>query len=341
MNIKEIAKQAGVSVATVSRVLNHPDHVAEETKEKIAAIMKDTGYTPNWFAQSLNFHKTGTIGLLIPNILDPGFMEIAKGIEDVAHQKNYTMLLCNGEEDLKKERKYIETLIKRQVDGIVIISPLLENRDIEGIQKQGIPLVQIGENRGNYRIPKVRIDCKTATYKAVRHMMENGRTRLSIIYGITPEQENKRKLEGYKKAMQEGSFDIDQEYIREAENSIEGGYIAARKLLNLKQPPDAIFATSDILAFGVIEALKDNAIKIPEQIALVGFDNIRMANLIEPRLTTVAKPMHKMGLVGARLLFDIIENPDGEDYNNKEILLQSKLKIRKSCGHTERIDEIF
>ena len=182
MNIKEIARKAGVSVATVSRVLNHPDSVAPKTKERILNVIEESEYTPNWFARGLNFNKTDTIGLLIPNILNPGYMEIAKGVEDVAHQKDYTTLLCNVENVVDKERKYVESLLRRRVDGIVLVSSLLENEDIVAIRKQEIPVVLIGENKDISGVPIVRIDCKNAAYKAVRHLIEIGYKDISIIY---------------------------------------------------------------------------------------------------------------------------------------------------------------
>lgn len=341
MNIKEVAKKAGVSVATVSRVLNHPESVAPDTKQRILDVIQELEYTPNWFARGLNFNKTDTIGLLIPNILNPSYMEIAKGVEDVSHQKNYNTLLCNGENAIEKERKYVDILVKRRVDGIVLVSSLLESDDIENITKQGIPVVLIGENRGDIKgIPIVRIDCEGAAYKAVRHLIDIGYKDIAIIYGSTPEKENKRKVDGYRQALAEEGITEREGYLQEAPNTIEGGYIAGKRLNDLKQRPRAIFTSSDLLAFGAIDAMKDHGVKVPEEVAFVGFDNIRMSNLIEPKLTTVEKPMHKMGVVGARLLFDIIDTK-GEDITNREILLQSKLKIRKSCGHKERIGEIF
>ncbi len=268
-------------------------------------------------------------------------METAKGVEDVAHQKDYTTLLCNAENAVEKERKYIDSLIKRRVDGIVLVSSLLENEDVEGIRKQGIPVVLIGENKGDVKeVPIVRIDCEGAAYKAVRHLVDIGYKEIAVIYGTTPEKENERKIEGYRQALAEEGITERKEYIQEAANTIEGGYIAAKRLIDLKNRPRAIFTSSDLLAFGAMDAMKDHGIKIPEEVAFVGFDNIRMSNLIEPKLTTVEKPMHKMGVVGARLLFDIIDAKEGEN-SNREILLQSKLKIRKSCGHRERIGEIF
>ncbi len=343
MNIKEIAKRAGVSVATVSRVLNHPESVAPDTKNRILAVMEESEYTPNWFARGLNFNKTDTIGLLLPNILNPSYMETAKGVEDVAHQKDYTTLLCNAENAVEKERKYIDSLMKRRVDGIVLVSSLLENEDIEGIKKQGIPLVLIGENKGDIRdVPIVRIDCEGAAYKAIRHLIDIGYRDIAVIYGTTPERENLRKIEGYRQALAEEGITERREFIQEAENTIEGGYLAAKRLIDLRQRPRAIFTSSDLLAFGAMDAMKDYGIKIPDQVAVVGFDNIRMSNLIDPKLSTIEKPMHKMGVVGARLLFDIIDSKEDEHADfNREILLQSKLKIRKSCGHRERIGEIF
>jgi len=341
MNIRHIAEKAGVSVATVSRVLNHPEHVAPATKAKIESIIAETEYIPNWFARGLNFNKTATIGLVIPNILNPENMEIIKGAEDVAHQKDYTSLLCNVENDINKERKYIDNLIKRRVDGILLISSLLSEKDITAILDQGIPVVHVGEVLWNKSVSIVSIDTKEAAYKATRHLLETGATQIGILHGTTPAVENNRKIKGYEKALKEEKILLKKEYEIEVENTIEGGYLGARKFMNLSNPPKAIFVTSDLLAFGVMDAMKDNNIAIPNQVALVGFGNIRMSNLVEPKLTTVEKPLHKMGVVGARLLFDLIEKKSDQPEHVKNILLQSKLKIRKSCGHKERIGEMF
>lgn len=343
MNIKEIAKKAGVSVATVSRVMNHPDHVAPSTKDKIEAVMKEYGYTPNWFARGLNFNRTNTIGLLIPNILNPGYMEIVKGAEDVAHQKGYMTLLCNVENDLNKEKKYIDALINRKIDGILLISPMLDGQGVMEIVEQGVPVVIIGENKEMPdTIPMVRIDCENAAYKAVKHMLDIGYQDIAIVYGATPEQENLRKLQGYQQALQEYGIEEKESYILDVANNIHGGYIAGKKMIDLEPRPRAIFTSSDLIAIGAMDAMKDFGIKVPEEIAVIGFDNIEIANLIEPKLTTIAKPLHKMGVIGARLLFDIMESSEEEkELLTKEILLQSKLKIRKSCGHKERIGEMF
>ncbi len=341
MNIREIARQAGVSVATVSRVLNHPETVAPKTRERILALMAQTEYKPNWFARGLNFNKTDTIALLIPNIMNPAYVEIAEGVESVANQKGYTVLLCITEGEVSKERKYIQTLIDRRIDGVILVSSLLDNDDLSRLKQQGVAVVLIGEHNGNSPEPMVRIDCCSASYQAVQHLLNCGHKSIALVYGKAPVMENRNKMDGYQKALKEAGIPVREDFLVEEENTIEGGYVATRKLLGLKKPPRAIFTTSDLLAFGVIDALRDAELCIPEDVAVMGFDNIRIANLMVPKLSTVAKPLHKMGLSGARLLLDVIESDSDKEIAMKEIVLQSKLKIRKSCGHKERIKEIF
>ncbi|HVI39342.1 MAG TPA: LacI family DNA-binding transcriptional regulator [Anaerovoracaceae bacterium] len=341
MNIKAVAKKAGVSVATISRVLNHPEAVAPDTREHILSIMESLNYTPNWFARGLKLNMTSVIALLIPDILDLGYMEIAKGVEDVAHQKKYNIMLCTTEEDRNKEKEYIENFIARKVDGIILVSSSLKKADLAQIRKQDVPVVLIGKNEDLAGENIVYTDYISATAEAVKHMIEIGHRKIGMIYGSRPKIENMDKLEGFKKTIREEGLILQQEHIVEEENSIEGGYLAASKLLNLKGRPEAIFVTSDIMAIGAMEKIKQTGLKIPQDIAIVGFDNLKISGFVEPKLTTVAKPMYRMGLVAARLLFDLMEDENEEDSEPQEILIQSKLKVRKSCGHRDRVKEIF
>jgi DNA-binding LacI/PurR family transcriptional regulator len=330
-------------VATVSRVLNHPENVAEPTKEKIEAVMKAEGYTPNWFARGLNLGRTDAIGLMIPHILNPGDMEIAKGVEDVARQNGYTTLLCNAENDAGKERDYIVSLLARKVDGIVLISSLLENRDVHGIVDRGVPVVLVGENRDIRDVPIVRVDCKAAARAAALHLIENGYRRIAAVGGITPELENRYKLEGYEQAFRENGIPPRPERMIRVENSAEGGYAAGKKLLEIGESPNGILASSDMIAIGAMTAIREAGARIPEDVSVVGFDNISMSYWVEPKLTTMEKPLHKMGVMGARLLFDLIDMT-GEERRGaaqRVIILEQKLKIRKSSGHKERIGEMF
>ena len=342
MNIREIAERAGVSVATVSRVLNHPESVAESTRKKVEAIIKDTEYTPNWFAQGLNFDKTKTIGLMVTNILDNASMEVARGVEDVAHQKEYTTLICNAESDAMKEREYLQLLVQRRVDGIVMIHPSLTEADFKFLEENHVPSVIIGENNRVRGTHTVNINSTDAAYKVASHFNGIGYKNVGMIIGDKPEVENSNKRRGFTEGCKYYNINLKADNVVTVDNTVEGGYMATKKLVERGDLPEAIFATSDMLAFGVIDCLQDCGLSVPEDVGVVGFDNIRMSNLITPKLTTIEKPMHKMGVMGARLLIDFIDGEeDAFSGKSRDITLQAKLRIRKSCGHKYRIGEMF
>ncbi len=186
MNIKQIAKAAGVSVATVSRVLNHPENVAPKTREKIQKIIEDKEYKPNWFAQGLNFNRTKTIGLIIPYILNSTYMEIAKGVEDVALQKGYTTFMCNVEKNSRIESEYIEQLLTRKVDGIILMFSFLQEENLKAVQEDGVPIVLIGENKDIKGFNSVRVDCKAGAEGMIRNFIEYGHKTIGILYGNDP-----------------------------------------------------------------------------------------------------------------------------------------------------------
>ena len=340
LNIKTVAKKAGVSVATISRVLNHPESVAAETKTHILEVMDSLDYTPNWFARGLKLNKTGAIALMVPEIIDQGYMEIAKGVEDVAKQKKYSIILCSSDEDREKELENIESFILRKIDGLIIVSSVLNKKDLAQYKKTDMPIVFIGKNKEQKGLNVVFTNYKEATIEAMNHLIEIGHKNIGMIYGSKPKSENMEKLEGYKNAIASAKFKLADSNIVVEENTFDGGYLAVSKILNQQVRPDAIFASSDNMAIGAMEKIKQLGLRIPEDIAVVGFDNLKISGYVEPKLTTVAKPMYRMGLIATRLLFDIMEESQLES-EPQEILIQSRLKVRKSCGHNDRLSEIF
>lgn len=339
-NIRAVAKKAGVSVATVSRVLNHPETVSESTKKNVLSVMEQLNYTPNSLARGLALNKTNTIALLIPNILNPKHMEIAKGVEDVAHKKGYNTLLCNTEGKKDKESEYISILVNKKVDGIIFSNCLLSDVDINGLINQKVPLVIIGKKSKKTIVNAIYTDYFSGAYEAIKHLIEVGYKDIALISGPKWQDENIDKLKGYKKALEESNIEVNKKYIIEGDNDIDGGYLAAKKLMSMSQPPQAIFATNDLMAIAALDAARDLDKKVPEDVAVIGFDNISMSSLVAPKLTTVAQPMYKMGLLAARLLFDNIESNDN-DYVPQSIFLDTKLKIRESCGYGRRVKQIF
>jgi len=350
MNIKQIAEKAGVSVATVSRVLNHPEKVASSTREKIQKLIEKEEYTPNWFAQGLNFNRTKTIGLVIPHTISSSYMEIANGIEEVARQKGYITFMCNMEKDPQMEREYIGQLITRKVDGIILMYSSLTEEYMSWIKGENIPMVLIGENVARPDYNSVIVDCRDGAVQMVAHLIECGHDSIGILCGRAPEQEVSTILQGYKNVFKANGKEVSPKYIQHVENNIEGGYIGTKKMIDAMTSPgsdrpadqlDAIFATSDEIAFGAMDAIKDSGLSIPEDIAVAGFGNNKMSNLMEPKLTTVEQPFRLMGIYGARLLFDLIDEESKRKGRPEHITLKTKMRIRKSCGHKERIGEMF
>lgn len=339
MNIKAVAEKAGVSITTVSRVLNHPETVSEETRSNVLKVMKQLNFTPNWFARNIQSGRTNMIGLILPDILDPSNTQLAKGIGDVTQQKQTNIILCNTEYDAAREREYVEALIGRNIDGLIIMSSRLKKSELKKIKNKGLPLVLIGKS--DYEdCNMVYTDFFNVSKEAAGYLAESGRKKIAVILAEKQDSENAEKLEGCKEALLNQGMKLEEQYIVKADNSIEGGFVGAGKLLSLNEQPDAIFAFTDTMAFGVIERLKQDGVDIPSEIAIIGFNDLATSMITEPKLTTVAKPSYRMGLVAARLLFDMIEEDSGEEEVQK-IMIQSKLKIRKSCGNKERVKEIW
>ena len=349
MNIKQIAKAAGVSVATVSRVLNHPESVAPKTREKIQKIIDEEEYTPNWFAQGLNFKKTRTIGLVLPQNINSANMEVANAVEEVARQKGYITLICNIEKDPRREKEYIDQLMTRKVDGLILLYSTLNEEYASWIEEENVPAVLIGETRARDNWDSVFVDCRAGAAEMTAHLIECGHRRIAMLCGKDPEPEAKAMLQGYKNVLKASGIKVDETLIYQVNNNIEGGYIGMKKMIGrLPKKPDAVFASSDEIAFGALDALKEMKLRVPEDIAVAGFGNDRMSSLMEPKVTTVELPYRKMGIYGARMLFDQIEEKEAKKEPKAEkrrrarkIQLQTKMRVRKSCGHRERIGEMF
>ena len=337
MNIKKVAEAAGVSITTVSRVLNSPDMVSEETRNKVLSTMEKLNYTPNWFARNLQKTRTNVIGVIIPDTGEETNMEIAKGAGRVAQQKGSNIILCNTEYDRDVEKKSIRALMDRKIDGLIIASSLLDAKELEMISDRDIPFVLVGRSDLKDEKNIVYTNYEEAAEEAVNHLASIGREKIAIVLAQKPPIENEDKLRGYRHALEKNGLILREEYIERADNTIEGGYLATGKLLDLKERPDAVFFATDTMAFGGIECLKQAEI-CTDDMGIVGFGDMPVSAVMEPKLTTVTRPSYRMGLTAARLLFDMIEEPGLE---TQAIMLQSKLKIRRSCGNKKRLMEIW
>jgi LacI family transcriptional regulator len=339
-NIKDVAKKAGVSVATVSRVLNHPETVSEKTSKKIHDIMEKMNYKPNAAARSLALNKSYTVALMVPNILNPLFPHVAKGVEEVVLSKGYNMILFNTENSAKKEAEFLETLVDRRVDGVILANTKLDEKYLKKVIKKKLPIVLLGSDFNSLDMNVVYTDYSMGAYMITKHLLEVGYQKIFFVSSPFSWKQSDMKREGYLRALKENGVMAEENWIFEGNNDIESGYKCVKKIIQEgNKLPDAIFFANDLMAYGAIEALKDSDIKIPEDIGIAGFDDIFTSSIIDPKLTTVSLPVMKMGSIGARLLIEMLEEKDGLE--NQKVFLKPRIKIRRSCINRNRINEIF
>ncbi|WP_070000071.1 LacI family DNA-binding transcriptional regulator [Cellulosilyticum sp. I15G10I2] len=329
--IKDIAQKANVSVGTVSKILNKKDgHISDETRQKVMATAKELNYTPNTLARSLVTRQTKTIGLILPDISNPFFPELARGAEDKASEAGYSIMYCNTDDDMKKEDKYIQMLTEKMVDGIIITQSTARKMTSEKLQSVTTPIVLIDRDvEGEGIRGKVLVDNLMGAYEAMKHLILKGHKKIVFVAGPLTSNTTKARLEGYKKALKEFKIPFNQNYILEGQYKSEWGFNAVKQLFEKDYDFDAVFCGNDLIAISVVRALKDAGKLIPQNIAVIGYDDIPMASLIEPPLTTVRQPIYEMGYHAAEMLVDIIENPN-EDIEERSVLLDTQLIIRKT-----------
>lgn len=336
VTIKEIAKEAEVSIATVSMILNHKDQkISEATRNRVLGIVKNRNYIPNTMARSLVTRQTRTIGLVMPDITNPFFPEIARGAEDKASQSRYSIIYCNTDDNLIREDKYIDILTEKMVDGIIFAHSADRIGGASGLRRCRVPIVLIDRD---YDIPnvigKVLVDNAKASYKGVSYLLEQGYKKIAYIAGSMNTQTAKDRLEGYKKALAEKQIECNDGYVKIGEYKSQWGEAATKELIAEAVTFDAIFCGNDLIALGAIKSLKQAQLKVPEDIGVMGFDDIYMASMVEPELTTIKQPNYEMGFKAAELLINAIESrthdADKLETVVETIILDAELIVRNS-----------
>ncbi|SMC26507.1 transcriptional regulator, LacI family [Clostridium acidisoli DSM 12555] len=327
-SIKDVAKEAGVSIATVSRVLNDVDVVNEETKKKVIEAIKKLDYRPNIVARSLKTQKTRTIGIVVPDISNQFYPEIVRGAEDVANIYNYNVILCNTDLDSEKEVEYLKVLREKMVDGVIYMSNSMEDEIIDTLNNLKLPTVLVETNSKNNEFPSVTIDNEKAAYDATTYLIKNGNKKIAYI-GVNPDSANASGLRflGYKKALEDNGIKYDEKLIQFGGLKAADGRDGMEVIINKVKDIDAAFCCSDEIAMGVINTLRDKGIKVPEQVDVMGFDNIYAASIYYPKLTTIEEPMYDMGSVGMRMLIKLVNKKEIEQ---KHYVLDHKLIERDS-----------
>ncbi|MDI3547556.1 MAG: LacI family transcriptional regulator, repressor for deo operon, udp, cdd, tsx, nupC, and nupG [Halanaerobiales bacterium] len=326
--MSDVAKKANVSIATVSRVFSSPETVAEETKKKVLKVVEELNYTPNVLARQLRKMETKTIVVVVPDITNTFFSRVLRGIETIARENGYRVLLGDTENDITLENEYLKTLYEKHADGLILLTARTDRITIEKLS-ENYPVVLACEYLEGSNLPTVSIDNISAARKATEHLIKLGHRRIAHITGPMNVILSRDRLKGYKQAMESYELEVDPILIQEGDFYYKTGYNLMLKLLFIENPPTAVFAANDEMAIGAIKAIQSQGLKVPEDIAIVGFDNIKMSAIFSPSLTTIGQPTYKIGEKAMNLLLDLIR---GKKLSKNQFVLDDKLIIRESCG---------
>ena len=337
----DVARKAGVSLPVVSYVINDgPRPVAAKTRQRVLDAIDDLGYRANHVARSLRSQRTFTIGLILPDSTNYFYGAVAKGIEDAAYQNGYSIILCNTNESIQRQSRYIENLVSRQVDGVIYITTTIEDKELDILNHFNIPSVYIDpegriDQQTMQNINYISVDSEGGGCAVAAHLLERGHCHLACITGSPKEPPHSdwewHRQDGFKRVAQEAGHAPE---IVWAGEGPDDGYLAARELLSKEDPPTAIFACNDSLAIGVLRAAHDLGLKVPKDLAICGFDDIALAQYVTPRLTTVRIRKHALGQRAAELMLTLLnENNNLENKTQASVqssVFETELIIRES-----------
>jgi LacI family transcriptional regulator len=336
VTMKDVAELAGVSTTTVSHVINKTRHVDESTRESVEFAMKELRYQPNYVARSLRSGETKTIGLIVPDASNLFFAEIARRIEDLGYQEGYSVILGNSDNDPDKQTNYINTLLAKQVDGVIFISSGGEAEDLELLSANNIPIVVADRDVPLSLADVVLLDNEKAGYEATRYLINLGHKCIACITGPSELSPSMSRVEGYKKALREVNIPYFEELIAVGDFRIKGGEIAMGSLLQQSCKPTAVFALNDMMAIGAMTAIRKAGLRIPDDISVIGFDDIELASAVTPTITTMAQPLDELSKNAIDLLIEQIRGENRE--GNSRIILSAHLIERESTAAREEND---
>ncbi|ALA54314.1 transcriptional regulator, LacI family [Shouchella rhizosphaerae] len=326
--IYDVAREAGVSMATVSRVVNGNPNVKPTTRKKVLEAIERLNYRPNAVARGLASKRTTTVGVIIPDISSIFFSELARGIEDIATMYKYNIILCNSDQNKDKEIHLINTLLEKQVDGIVFMGGEITEEHAEQFKRAPVPIVLAATLDDEKSFPSVNIDYTQAAEDAIQFLIEKGHKRIGMLSGSLEDPINGyQKFAGYRQALQKNNIEFDENLIVIGDYTYDSGMEAMDAFLALDEKPTALFASNDEMALGVIHGIQDRGYDVPGDIEVLGFDNTRLATMVRPTLTTVVQPLYDIGAVSMRLLTKLMNK---EEVDNYTVTLPHRIESRGS-----------
>ena len=325
VTIYDVAREAGVSMATVSRVVNGNKNVKENTRKKVLEVIERLDYRPNAVARGLASKRTTTVGVVIPDITNTYFAALAKGIDDIAEMYKYNIVLANSDEDDEKEVAVVNTLFSKQVDGIIFMGYHLTEKIRSEFSRSRTPVVLAGTVDVEHQLPSVNIDYKNATADAVRHLLKRNKKIAFVSGPLVDDINGKIRLVGYKEALKEAGVNYSEGLVFESKYRYDDGYALAERLVSSKAT--AAIVTGDEVAAGLLNGLAGHGVSVPEDFEIITSDDSQIARYTRPNLTTIAQPLYDLGAISMRMLTKIMHK---EELEEREVLLPHGLTERKS-----------
>lgn len=327
--IKQVAEQAGVSTATVSRVLSGGKGVTEDTIKRVRQVVKSLDYHPNRVARNLRARKTNTVGLILSDIQNPFFTSVVRGVEDVLQAAGYVLLLGNSDDDPHKEETYLATFRAEGLAGIIFVISDVAINSYRRILAAGIPLVAIDRAPANLEVDLVTVSNVEGAQEATTHLIRREHKRIGMISGPSHLNTSRERQMGYEQALSKVGIPIKGELIKNGDFRETGGYTEMKKLLSLKNPPTAVFVANNLMTLGALQAIHEQGLVIPSQISLISFDDMPWAKSFQPPLTAIAQPTYELGSTAAELLLARMQDPQRPI---RHVVLRTQLIVRASCG---------
>lgn len=328
--IYDVAKESGVSIATVSKVINNTGNMRDTTRERVKHAIKKLNYQPNMVASALTGKGTETIGLLVPDISNPFFSDMARMIEDRAHEVGMSVIICSTDTVAEKERKYINLLKRKQVDGLIIGATIKDRQLLEDLKDGSIPIVMLTQDDVGLGLTSVSVDDFKGGFDATNYFITTGHKNIAIIAEYA--NSSRMRIYGYREAHDEKGLPIDEENIYRTSAKIESGRKVMLEMVKNNRVPTAIFACNDLVAIGVIQGAKESGLRIPEDISVIGFDNTMLGEIVDPPLTSVSQPIADMGKRTVDLIIEKIESKQKKvpTVENERILFNPTMVLRDS-----------
>jgi LacI family transcriptional regulator, fructose operon transcriptional repressor len=321
-SIKDVAQKAGVSISTVSRVLSNKPYVSDDVRDRVMQAVQELDYRPNQVARSLRSQQSTSLGLIVSDVCNPFFTDVSRAVEDCAYEKGYSVFLCNSDENEKKERFYLQEMIDKNVAGVILSPTQKASENFTGLNVN-LPVVVYDRSVKGMDVDTILIDNRDSAFQLTNHLIENGYKRIAGIFCNVPTGYERRT--GFEKAMTKANFDPPP--IIMTQTRIEAGYEAAKKLLSQSPRPDALFTSDNLVLAGAMQAVNELGISVPEEIGLVGYDDVAWMTLVKPTMTIIRQPTDQIARMAVDLIMQRIENPKRPPL---QVILKGQLVIRGS-----------